>query len=147
MPLPRHALSLLHKSKRLRRRYDALEHHHESPAPPVDRHFGEPLEDRVNLVPDGPPFGTVPGQVELGRHDFEAVDHFEMALRPRIGAALVKEGLDLVHRYPQSSWCLTMAGLFIWLICNVVPPPPLTSLRGPVGVAKVHRPGRRDAIV
>jgi hypothetical protein len=91
------------------RRYDALEHHGERLAP-VDRRFSEPFEDRVNLVPDGLPFRTFPGQVEIGQHAFEPVDHFGMALKPGIGAALVKEGLDFVHRYQRSFRCLTMAG-------------------------------------
>jgi hypothetical protein len=78
----------------------------------VYRRFGEPFEDRVNPVPDGLSFGTFPGQVELGQHAFEPVDHFGMALKPGIGAALVKESLDLVHRYQRSFRCRTMAGLF-----------------------------------
>jgi hypothetical protein len=85
------------KSMRLRRRYDVLEHHGEC-LTPVDGRVGEPFEDRVNLVPDGLPFGALARQVEFGQHAFEPVDHFGMALKPRIGATLVKKGLDLVHR-------------------------------------------------
>jgi hypothetical protein len=82
---------------RLRRRYDVPEHHGER-LTPVDRRFAEPFEDRMNLVPDGLPFGTFAGQVEIGQHAFESVDHLGMALKSRVGATLVKKGLDLVHR-------------------------------------------------
>jgi hypothetical protein len=85
------------KSMWLRRRYDVPEHHDESLAP-VDRRFAEPFEDGVNLVPDGLPFGTFAGQVEIGQHAFESVDHLGMALKPWIGATLLNEGFYLVHR-------------------------------------------------
>src|ERR1700759_111039 len=81
---------------RLGRRYDALEHHGER-LTPVDGRVGEPFEDRVNLVPDGLPFGALARQVEFGQHVFEAVDHLGMALKPWIPATLLNEGFDLVH--------------------------------------------------
>ena len=82
---------------RLRRRYDVLEHHGER-LTPVDGRVGEPFEDGVNLDPNGLPFGALASQVEFGEHAFEPVDYFGMVLKPRVGATLVKKGLDLVHR-------------------------------------------------
>ena len=82
---------------RLRRCYDVLEHHGER-LTPVDGRVGEPFEDRVNLVPDGLPFGTLARQIEFGQYAFEPIDHFGMALKPWIPAALFNECFDLVHR-------------------------------------------------
>jgi hypothetical protein len=66
---------------RLRRCYDILKHHGER-LTPVDGRVGEPFEDRVNLVPDGLPFGAFASQVEFGQHAFEPIDNFGMALKP-----------------------------------------------------------------
>ena len=82
---------------RLRRHYDVSEQHGESLAP-VDRCFIEPLEDRMNLVPDGLPFGAFAGKVEIGQYAFEPVDHLGMALKPRIATTLFKKGFDLIHQ-------------------------------------------------
>jgi hypothetical protein len=82
---------------RLRRHYDLPEQHGESFAPD-DRCFIEPLEDRMNLVPDGLPFGTFAGQVELGQYALEPVNYLGMALKPWIDPAFVKEGFYLVHQ-------------------------------------------------
>jgi hypothetical protein len=73
---------------RLRRRYDVLEHHGER-LTPVDGRVGEPFEDRVNLVPDGLPFGALARQEEFGQHAFEPVDYFGMVLKPRVGTTFV----------------------------------------------------------
>jgi hypothetical protein len=70
-----------------------------------------PSKDYLKLLPDGLPFGAFAGEIELGQHAFEPVDHFGVALKPLIGATLVKKGFDLVHRYQWSSRCRTMAGL------------------------------------
>jgi hypothetical protein len=59
------------------------------------------------LIPDGFPLGVLTGEVEFGQHAFEPVYHFGMALKPRIGAALVKKGFDLFHR------ALTIAPLVV----------------------------------
>jgi hypothetical protein len=39
----------------------------------------------VHLIPDGLPFRALTGEVELGQHAFEPVDHFGMAVKPWIG--------------------------------------------------------------
>ena len=54
------------ESMGLRRRYDVLEHHGER-LTPVNRRVGCPFEDRVNLIPDGLPLGTLASQVEVGQ--------------------------------------------------------------------------------
>jgi hypothetical protein len=81
---------------RLRRRYDVLEHRCEC-LTALDGCFGKPFRDRVNLVPEGLPFGALASQVEIGEHAFEPIDHFGMVLKPRVGATLVNKGFDLVH--------------------------------------------------
>jgi hypothetical protein len=86
--------------------FDALEHHSEV-LTAVDRRSGCPSEDRVNLIPDGLPFGALTSEVEFGQHAFEPVDHFGMVFKPRIGATFVKEGFDLIHRASTS-----VTGLF-----------------------------------
>jgi hypothetical protein len=58
-----------------------------------------PDEDGAKLISDGLPVRVFAGQVEFGQHAFEPADQFGIALKPWIGAALVKKGLDLVHRY------------------------------------------------
>jgi hypothetical protein len=79
------------------RHYDVSEQYGESLAP-VDRRFIEPLEDRMNPLPDGLPFGTFAGQVEIGQYAFEPVDNLGMALKPRVGATLFKKSFDLIHQ-------------------------------------------------
>jgi hypothetical protein len=76
---------------------DALEHRGEC-LTAIDRRVGRPFEDHANLIPDGFPLGTFTVQIELGQDAFEPVDQFGVALKPRIGTTLVKEGFDLVHR-------------------------------------------------
>jgi hypothetical protein len=75
---------------------DALEHHGEC-LTAVDRRVGRPFEDGAHLIPDGFPLGTLTLQVEFGEDAFEPVDQFGMALKPWIGATLVKKGFDLIH--------------------------------------------------
>jgi hypothetical protein len=76
---------------------NALGHHSEG-LTPVDRRIGCPIQDRLNLIPDGPPFGALTSEVEFGQHAFEPVDHLGMALKPWIGTTFVKKGFDLIHR-------------------------------------------------
>jgi hypothetical protein len=76
--------------------FDTLKHHGEGPTP-IDRRIGCPSEDRVNLIPDGLPFGAFARQVEFGQHAFEPIDHFGVVLKPFINATLFKKGINLVH--------------------------------------------------
>jgi hypothetical protein len=62
------------------------------------------VQDRLNSIPDGLPFGAIACQVEFRQHAFEPVDHFGTALKPRIGATLVKKGFDFVHRFAGQSF-------------------------------------------
>jgi hypothetical protein len=55
------------------------------------------------LIPDGLPFWALTGQVELGQHAFEPVDHFGMAVKPWIGTTFVEEGFDFIHRASTSA--------------------------------------------
>jgi hypothetical protein len=71
-------------SRRLPRHNDALEHHGER-LTPIGRCVGSPFEHRVNLDPDGLPFGTLASQIELGQHAFEPVDQFRMACVRKLG--------------------------------------------------------------
>jgi hypothetical protein len=86
--------------------FDALECHGEG-LTPLDRRVGFSFKDRVNLIPDGLPFGALTSEVEFGQHAFEPVDHFGIVFKPRIGATFVKEGFDLIHRASTS-----VTGLF-----------------------------------
>ena len=83
-------------------RHDALEHNGER-LTPVDGRISEPLEDRVNPIPDGLPFGRRHPRGRIWSTQFRAGRPPRDGLEPRIGSTFVEEGFDLVHRHRRSS--------------------------------------------
>jgi hypothetical protein len=81
------------------------------------------------------------GQVEFGQHAFEPVNQFGMALKPRIGAALVNKGFDLVHGLLSLGNGRWLHNEPMVLCCAYVAAPPIRKAR--VGLSPVMVVSRR----
>jgi hypothetical protein len=99
---------------RLRRRYDALEHHGERLAS-VDRRFSEPFEDRVNLVPD------TAQQERWALHSVSG------------NLALKDDGYEAAHARTDAAWKREYEALETSIACRPTTVEALQALRAYVG--------------